>query len=293
VETWEKKADDQPAVWVSERTRETPRGKHRERQVYAFSGFSIDFDSARSSAEIAGVTIPSWNDGILYTPSALDSLSARFNLARLRELPRLRIRADRGQGLFAFELTDHAGRLEAPVTATAPGLDSNEVDPTLQTETGKASARLKVRGTIVTEAVLAGLSPRWDGGYQPASRFTGAALEIYARAEDELTSNYRAVLWTPARGEQLALNLVPGVLGAVDMRKSQLDVSLDPVPEGTDVLLLPRDGAAPTWAFILKGPHGLDRVPVRCGKGTAGSWSCETAGPTETLHRVGGRMNAR
>ena len=77
------------------------------------------------------------------------------------------------------------------------------------------------------------------------------------------------------------------------MRQSQFDVSLDPVPAGTDVLLLPRDGAAPAWAFALKGSNGIDRAPVRCGSRIAGSWSCETAGPAEAFHRVGGRMNAR
>jgi hypothetical protein len=89
------------------------------------------------------------------------------------------------------------------------------------------------------------------------------------------------------------MNLVPGVLGAIDMRRSQLDVSLDPVPPGTDVLLLPRDRTAPAWALVLKGANGIGRVPVRCGNQAAGSWRCETAGPAEAFHRVGGRMNAR
>ena len=290
---WEKKAGDAPAVWVRERTRETPRGTHREREVYAFSGFSLDLDPVRSSGEIAGVAIPAWNDAILYTPSALDNLSSRFDFTRFRTAPRLTIRADRAQGLFALEFTDHAGRLEAAVIATAPGIDLNEIDLTLRAETGKASARVIRRGAIVTEARVAGVSSRWDGGYEPASRFTGAAREIYARAEDELASNALVGLWASERGEQLAMNLVPGVLGVIEMRRSQLDVSLDPVPAGTDVLLLPRDGAAPAWALVLKGANGIGRVPVRCGSRNAGSWSCETAGPAEAFHRVGGRMNAR
>lgn len=291
---WEKKASDAPAVWVRERTRETPRGKHREREVYAFSGFSLDFDPARSSGEIGGVPIPVWNDAILYTPTALDILSTRFDLTRFRTAPRLRIRADRAQGLFALEFTDHAGRLEAAVTATAPGIDSNEIDLTVRLETGKASARVTLRGAIVTEVLVAGVSSRWDGGYQPASRFAGGALQIYARAEDELASNSLVGLWASDRGDQLAMNLVPGVLGVIEMRHSQLDVSLDPVPAGTDVLLLPRDGTAPAWALVLKGANGIDRVKLRCGSRAAGgSWSCETAGPAEAFHRVGGRMNAR
>jgi hypothetical protein len=290
---WEKKAADAPAVWVRERERQTPRGRHREREVYAFSGFSLDFDPVRSSGEIAGVAIPTWNDAILYTPTALENLSSRFDFTQFRAAPRLRIRADRAQGLFALEFTDHSGRFEAAVTATAPGIDSNEIDLTLRAENGKASARVTLRGSIVTEVRIAGVSSRWDGGYQPASRFTGAALEVYSRAEDDLASNSLVGLWASDRGEQLAMNLAPGLLGVIDMRRSQLDVSLDPVPAGTDVLLLPRDGATPAWALVLKGANGIGRVPVRCESRNAGSWSCETAGPAEAFHRVGGRMNAR
>ncbi len=291
--SWERTAEDAPAVWVRERTRQTPRGAHREREVYVFSGFTLDLDLARSSAEIAGVPIPAWNEGILYTPAAIDTLSSRFDLTRFRSAPRLAIRTDRNKGLFALVFEDHAGRLEAPVTHAARGGESNEAALTLQTEAGKASARVTVRGSIVTEAVVSGISPRWDGGYQPASRFTGGALEIYARAEDEVASNAVVGLWASDHGEQLALNLVPGMLGFLEMRKAQVEVSLDPVPAGTDVLLLPRDGTAPAWGLLLKGGNSFDRVPVRCSGRNAGSWSCEKAGPAETFHRVGGRMNAR
>ena len=290
---WERKAENAPAVWVRERTRETPRGAHREREIYAFSGFSLDFDPARSSGTIAGVAIPAWSPAVLYTPTALDVLASRFDFRRFRAAPKLTIRADRSQGLFALVFEDHAGRLETPVTATAPGVEPNEVDLTLQAEKGKASARITLRGSIVTQARVQGVSRRWDGGYQPASRFTGAALEIYARAEDEIASNSLVGLWASNRGEQLAMNLVPGALGVLEMRRSQLDVSLDPVPAGTDVLLLPRDGAAPAWALILKGVNGIDRVPVRCGDRISGAWNCERAGPADAFHRVGGRMNAR
>ena len=291
--SWERTAGDAPAVWVRERTRQTPRGAHRERDVYVFSGFTLDCDPARSEASIAGVAIPNWNEGILYTPLAIDTLSSRFDLTRFRAAPRLAIRTDRAKGLFAFVLEDPAGRLEAPVTAAARGGEKNEVVLTLQTETGKASARVTVRGSIVSEAVVAGLAPRWDGAYQPTSRFTGGALEVYARAEDEVASNAIVGLWASDHGEQLALNLVPGMLGFLEMRQTQVEVSLDHVPAGSDVLLLPRDGTAPSWALVLKGGNSFDRVPVRCSGRNAGSWSCERAGPTETFHRVGGRMNAR
>ena len=151
--------------------------------------------------------------------------------------------------------------------------------------------RATVGNRILTEVRVTGLSRRWDALYLPASRFTGAALEVFGRAEEEVTSGDLIGLWSSDRGEKLALNSIPGVLGALDMRNSQLDVSLDPVPAGSDVLLLPRDGSAPVWAFTLRGPNGLARMPVRC-TGRAGAWSCEAAGLAETFHRVGGRVNA-
>jgi hypothetical protein len=150
-----------------------------------------------------------------------------------------------------------------------------------------------VRGDIVSELRLTGLSPRWDALYLPASRFTGSALEIYARAEDETASNHLVGLWSSQRGERLAMNLVPGILGVLEMRRSQVEVSLDPVPAGADVLLVPRDGSSPVWALALMGPNGLTRLPVKCSSRSAGAWSCEAAGPAESFHRVGGRLNAR
>lgn len=290
---WEKKAENAPAVWVLERTRETPGGSHHQREVFVFSGFTLDLDPGRSSAEIAGVAIPAWNDAVLYTKSALVILSSRFDLSRFRAAPRLNIRTDRAGGRFALVFQDHGGKLEAPVTAIAPGSDPKQFELSLRTQTGPARAHATIHGSIVTEARVAGVSSRWDGLYQPASRFTGGAIEIFARAEEEVASNALVGLWTSERGEQLALNLVPGALGALEMRRSQVDVSLDPVPAGADVLLLPRDGSAPAWALALKGGNGFGRIPVKCGGRSGESWSCETAGPAEAFHRVGGRMNAR
>ncbi|MGH9398865.1 MAG: hypothetical protein ACRD00_00745 [Thermoanaerobaculia bacterium] len=289
---WERKAADAPAVWVRQRSRETAGGAHRQREVYVFSGFALDLDPARSSAEIADVPIPQWNDAVLYPKWALEILSSRYDLARFRAGPRLRLRADRTDGRFVLAFEDHAGKLEAPVTAVGPGGESKEVELTISTENGPAKARVTVRGSIVWEARVTGVSARWDSLYQPVSRFAGGALEVYARAEDEVASNCLVGLWSSERGEQLALNLVPGVLGVLDMRRTQVEVQLDPVPAGADILLLPGDGSAPSWALALKGFNGIARIPVQCA-GRTGAWSCEPAGPAEAFHRVGGRVNAR
>ena len=290
---WEKPAENAPAVYVRERTRETPGGRHHEKEVFAFTGFALELDPSRGAAEIAGVEIPAWNDAILYTKPALDTLVSRFDLSPFRAAPRLRIQADRSSGLFAFHLSDRQGTLDLPVTANAAAAEPNERDLTLGTDKGPLTIRAAVRGGIVWEVRMTGLSARWDALYVPASRFTGGAFEIYARAEDEIATDYLAGLWASEKGEQLALNLVPGVLGALEMRRASVDVLLDPVPSGTDVLLVPRDGSPPAWGLALRGGNGLARLPVRCGGRDAGVWRCETIGPAQPFHRVGGRMNAR
>lgn len=290
---WEKKAEDAPAVWVRERVRTTPRGAHREREVFAFTGFALELDAHRSASEIGGVAIPVWNESVLYTRPALEILSTRFDLSGFRSAPRLRLKTDRTAGVFELQFLDGTGSFEAPITAVGKGAEANEVALTILAEKGPVDVRATVRGDIVTEVRVTGLSRRWDALYLPASRFIGGALQIYARAEDETAANHLVGLWTSEKGEQIALNLVPGVLGALEMRRSQVDVSLEPVPAGTDVLLIPRDGSPPAWALTLKGGNGLTRVPVRCGGRNGASWSCEPAGAAEAFHRVGGRMNAR
>jgi hypothetical protein len=290
---WEKKAEDAPAIFVRERTRETARGAQLQREVYAFTGFALELDARRSHWEIAGVAIPLWTDAILYTKPALEVLSSRFDLSTFRSAPRLKVRTDWAAGIFEVELWDHAGKLDAPVTAVGPGSEQYQVKLTVQTDKGQTDLQATVRGDIISELRVTGLSPRWDALYQPARRFTGGEFEVYARAEDETASNHLVGLWSSEHGEMLAMNLVPGFLGALEIRHSQVDASLDPVPAGTDVLLVPRNGSPPAWALKLKGPNGLDRVPVKCRGPSAGAWICEAAGPAEPFHRVGGMMNAR
>lgn len=289
---WERQAESAPSVLVRERTRETPAGPHHEREVFAFTGFALDLDAARSSSTVGSVEIPSWSEGVLYTRGALDILQSRYDLSKFRSAPRLWIEADRPRGVFALHFTDKTGELVAPVAATGPGGEAGEVRLSVSNGGMTTALRTVVQNGVVTKIIVSGLSPRWDAVYGPANRFAGGRIEIFARAEDEVASDVLVGLWASERGEQLAMNLVPGVLGAVEMRGAQLDVLLDPVPSGSDVLLAPRDGSSPAWALALRGGNGLGRLPVRCS-GQRGAWSCEPAGPAEAFHRVGGRMNAR
>jgi hypothetical protein len=289
---WERPAEDAPSVLVRQRTRETPQGPHQEREVYAFTGFALELDLARSSARIGRVVIPTWSPAILYTRDALDILKSRFDLTKFRAAPRLTIETDPGKGVFAFHFKDNAGELVAHVTEAGRGAEKNELLLSIRAGDKMSGVRLLVRDRIVTEVGVSGLGSRWDAMYSPANRLTGAAVETFARAEDEIASDMLPGLWTSEKGEQLAVNQVPGVLGVVEMRKAQLEVLLDPVPRGADVLLLPRDGSAPAWALVLRGGNGIARLPVHCAR-DGGAWNCDPTGPAELFHRVGGRMNVR
>lgn len=289
---WERPAEDAPAVVVRERIRETPQGPHQEREVYAFRGFALELDPARSSARIGSVVIPTWIPATLYTRDALEILKSRFDLTRFRAAPRLAIETDPARGVFAFHFKDRAGELVAPVTQAGRGAEKNELLLSIRAGDKTTAVRLSVRDRIVTEVGVSGLGSRWDALYSPANRLTGASVETFARAEDEVASDMLPGLWTSERGEQLAMNVVPGVLGVVEMRKAQLEVLLDPVPRGADVLLLPRDGSAPAWALVLRGGNGIGRLPVRCAR-EGNAWTCDPAGQAELFHRVGGRMNVR
>jgi hypothetical protein len=289
---WERPAQDSPSVVVRQRTRETPQGPHEERQVYAFTGFALELDLARSSARVGRVVIQTWTPAILYTRDALEILKSRFDFTRFRAAPRLMIETDPDKGVFAFHFKDKAGELVAPVTEAGRGAEKNELQLSIRVGDKTTGVRVTVRDRIVTEVAVSGLDRRWDALYAPANRLTGAAVETFTRAEDEVASDMLPGLWTSEKGEQLAVNLVPGVLGVVEMRKAQLEVLLDPVPRGADVLLLPRDGSTPAWALVLRGGNGIARLPVRCAR-DGNAWNCDPDGPAELFHRVGGRMNVR
>jgi hypothetical protein len=289
---WERPAEDAPSVVVRQRTRETPQGPHQEREVYAFTGFALELDPARSSARIGSVVIPTWIPATLYTRDALEILKSRFDLTKFRAAPRLTIETDPGKGVFAFHFKDKAGELVVPVTEAGRGAERNELLLSIRAGDKTAGVRLTVRDRIVTEVTVTGLGSRWDTPYSPANRLTGAAVETFARAEDEIALDMLPGLWSSEKGEQFAMNVVPGILGVVEMRKAQLEVLLDPVPRGADVLLLPRDGSAPGVALSLRGGNGIARLPVRCAR-DGSAWSCDPTGPAELFHRVGGRMNVR
>jgi len=289
---WERPVENAPSVLVRERTRPAAEGPLHQREVFAFTGFALDLDEARSSAELGSLAIPAWNEAVLNTKSALEVLMSRYDFTKYRSAPRLTIETDRERGVFALHFKDKEDELAAPIVASGPGPEPGEIALSFRAGEKPASVRVRVKDRVVTEVIVSGLAPRWDAVYSPANRFTGGQIEIFARAEDEVASDMLVGLWTSERGEQFAVNLAPGALGVVEMRKAQLEVLLDAVPSGSDVLLVPRDGSRPAWALALRGGNGLARLPVRC-EGDRGAWNCDPAGPPEVFHRVGGRVNAR
>jgi len=291
---WERRNEDAPASYVRERTRETGRGPHRQIQVFTFTGFRLDLDPVLSENQINGVAIPDWFDGVLYHRQALQALSGRFDLAPLRTLPRLSIEADGPRGVFALRLRDGEGEVQAPVVGRKKGKEKNRV--TLQAATAASLAEVSLElanGDVPVEARVQGFGERFDHLYVPVSRLREGALRVYRSAEEELASESLEGIWATERGEEVEVSALDGPGGQVRFGGRQAALSFAEAPRGADVLLVPADGSAPSWALDLLGPHVLARVPVRCETGESGRARCEGIGPGERLRRIGARLNVR
>jgi hypothetical protein len=120
---WERPDQKAPALYVRERSLATPDGVANDVEVYVFTGFELAFTPASSHREIRGVPIPPWPDVVFYPRMALeDTLSSRFGLSRLRELPRLRILASQADRLFELRIEDPSGRTQTfPVCRATRG----------------------------------------------------------------------------------------------------------------------------------------------------------------------------
>jgi hypothetical protein len=291
---FEREAEDAPARYVRERTRPTPRGPHKETQIYRFAGFELE--PVESRAEIGGVTIPDWYDAILYPRPAIDALFERFDLAPLRQLPRLTIAADRAGGTFALRFHGGGADTELPVRASSPGSEGATV---LRVDGAGAPVDVVVRVAkgVPYEILVRGLAERLDGLYAPVSRIQDGAFRVYPNAAAELSANGLPGAWTIDGGPTVTIAPAPGALDRILFDRESFALDVDRAPAGLDVLLVPEDGKAPSWALDLRGPHAVLRVPVRCP-----SWPspaepdaavCEGTGTGETLRRLGARINLR
>src|SRR5439155_4651550 len=109
--------------------RSKSNGLFRQVEAFRYAGFRLERDAGLSSAWINGVEIPAWRDAVLYRRAAVEQLASRFDLSAFQSQPRLRVPADRTEGVFEARIEDPASRVTLPVTAAAPGQDKGAVLP--------------------------------------------------------------------------------------------------------------------------------------------------------------------
>lgn len=293
---WEGAGGGRPAAWVRERAETVEAGTLTTREVYAFAGFSLDLDAARSAAEIAGVPIPAWYAATLYSRIALEILYSRFQLEGFRAEPTLTFDADRRRGVFAARLTGPGGELVAPVESYAAAAGT----ATLGVRAGDRTARVQIRlvgegGTVPLSAVVDGFGPGWDRSFSPAGAWRGGARQVFPSAADELAVQYVAGAWSDPLGRTETFTLEGGGGPPYRLRSgdASFTVDLDGASAPFDALLLPTDArAGRAWGLTLRGPNAVDRVPAACA-GAPPKPPCRADGEPETLRRIGARINVR
>ena len=290
--SWAREGEGRPAAWMRERTQKVEAGTLRTREAYAFAGFGLDFEAARSAVDVAGIPIPSWYAATLYSRAALETLYSRFRLADMRREPTLRIETDPGRGVFALLLTGPAGTLRAPVDAYAASGGSATLGARAGERTAHVAIRLGGDGNVPYEVIVNGLGSDWDRSYAPAGVFKGTARQVFPSAADELATNDLVGLWgDPAGGRtQFAIDGAPPYRLRVGAALYTIDLEGAAPPLDARLLPVDRDGRA--WGIVLKGQNGLDRVPLAC-TGAPPRPSCRTDGAAETLRRLGARVNVR
>ncbi len=288
---WESAGGGRPAAWIRERTETSAAGALSTREAYAFAGFSLDFDAARSGVQIDGIPIPDWYPAVFYSRAALEILYSRFGFDAFRAEPTLRIEADRRRGVFALRLAGPRRTLEARVEsyAATPGT------VTLGVRAGERTANVLMRfsadARVPLSATLEGLGPDWDRAYAPAGAWRGGARQVFPNAADELAVEDLAGTWSGPLGK----NHVLSVEGEPPYRLRAGEAVWTVAVDGAapfDALLLPVGGAGRAWGLTLRGPNALDRVPVACA-GPPPAPACHADGDRETLRRVGARINVR
>jgi hypothetical protein len=286
---FDQEAQDKPARYVRERTRETPRGAHRETQVFQFSGFQLDL--AESRGEIGGVAIPDWYDAVFYPRPAIDALFERFDFAPLRELPQLSIDADPAGGTFSLRFHGGGADTDLPVRASSPGPEGATL-LRVDGPSGPVDIAVRVAKQVPYEILVRGIADRLDGLYAPVSRIQDGAFRVYPNAAAELSANGLPGTWSVDGRQIVTIAAASGALDRVLVDGQPFAVDVDRAPSGRDVLLVPEREKALSWALDLRGPHAVLRVPVRC-PAQSGEAPCEETGAGETLRRLGARINLR
>ncbi len=290
--SWAREGEGRSAAWMRERTQKVEAGTLRTREVYAFAGFSLDFDAARSSVDVAGIPIPSWYAATFYARLALETLYGRFRLDDMRREPSLRIEADRLRGIFALRFTGPAGTLVAPVDSySAVGGTA-----TLGARAGDRAAHVSIRlggdDSVPYEIVVNGLGRDWDRTYAPAGTFRAGARQVFPSAADELAANDLVGTWGDPSGGKTTIALEGAPPYRLRVGRDLYGVDVDGAATPFDALLLPVEAGGRPWGIVLKGQNGLERVPVACAGSPPGP-PCRGAGAAEALRRIGALLNVR
>ncbi|MET0620289.1 MAG: hypothetical protein ABW056_08410 [Thermoanaerobaculia bacterium] len=292
IASWVREGDGRPAAWIREKTQKVDAGTLRMREAYGFAGFSLDFDAARSSADVAGVPIPSWYPATLYSRNALETLYSRYRLAEMRAEPTLRIEADRARGVFALRFTGPEGTLVAPVEAYAVGGGSATLGARAGERTAQVAIRLSGDGSIPYEVRVEGLGPQWDRAYSPAGAWRGAGRQVFLGAEDELASEDLVGIWADPGGRTTPIALEGEPPYRIRVGKESYSIDLGGAAPPFDALLIPLDAGGRPWGIVLKGQNSLERTAIACS-GKPPRPPCRADGAPETLRRTGARINVR
>ncbi len=290
---WLPAGDGQPAAWVRERSQTTATGPLRTRDVYAFAGFSLEFDAVRSSSDISGVPIPDWYAATFYSRAALETLYSRFRLAEMRREPTLRFRTDRTRGIFELHFESPKGSLVVPVDTYAAAAGTVTLGARSGDRTAAAVVQLEgPKRDLPYEVQVSGLGDDWDRLYSPAGAKQSGSREVFPSAADELAKNDLAGSWSDSSGrlEPFAIEGAPPY--RLRMGPTIYEVDLDSATAPFDVLLLPREGPGRPLGIVVKGSNSLERTPLAC-TGKPARPPCRPDGDAETLRRSGARINVR
>ncbi|HEY6050333.1 MAG TPA: hypothetical protein VIZ58_03735, partial [Thermoanaerobaculia bacterium] len=290
---WERPAEDAPALLMRERSRKRANGVFREVEAFRYAGFRMEPDTGRFASSINDIEIPGWRDVTLYPRELPDRLAERSDLALFRTEPRVRLFADRAEGIFELRVEDASRTRGFPVTTARPGDSKSDVLLTVGTEGARIRVLVSADGAIPLEVTVQGLDARLDLAYVPVTRVKASGLRVYDSAEQELAEEFLPGTWDDGKA-RMAVALEAAVPLRLRFGKAEAALSLALAPPGVDALLLPADGSSPTLGILLKGPNSYVEMPVRCTtSGQPATRSCESRGPGRTLRRVGARLNVR
>jgi hypothetical protein len=226
----------------------------------------------------------------------LEALLSSFDLSALKTATRLRIVADRDEGIFALEVTRPSGIARLPVRGGE--WDAKKGEWLLMAAEGESPARVYLRLTAdqhhPLEIRIEGAQDDLNQVHVPVSLLTSRGIELFASAEDELALQSLAGDWDNNRGERISITSVSPGSAIVDFGRQRVSLDIARAPQGSDVLLLPRDGSSPKIALALRGPNVFARFPITCADaGPAGPGGCRVSGTAQTYRRVGSQLNAR